>query len=392
MPPQPHLELLNLPGELEPPSQFQCLECGALLVTPGQLLEHQELHLKLLSSPGDPPKPAPSSGGIHFECPECHALFQSQDLWLAHRQSHRNPQNSPQNLAPNLPPSQARVDLEHSYRKPEDEAEGEGGTGEATPAEVPLQLLLYECGECLQLFQSPKDFLEHQVSHLAPSTPVTATTPAITTPTPVITTTPEPDLHCHQCNELLPSPRLLRAHLLCHTLGRFQCPLCPQVCPDPAQLRRHRAGHARDSLYLCLECGHALDTEGALLSHRRAHGAEPLHRCDTCGKSFVSFTKFLYHRRSHNSTNPSINLPEVVTAATPSPEEVEQVEKEEQVGCSTCGKVLGSPGALARHLRVVHRPERRHRCLTCGKAFKKASHLRNHARTHTGEWQPRPHR
>ncbi|NXR37372.1 ZN574 protein, partial [Zosterops hypoxanthus] len=51
-PPQPHLELLNLPGELEPPSQFQCLECGALLVTPGQLLEHQELHLKLLSSPG----------------------------------------------------------------------------------------------------------------------------------------------------------------------------------------------------------------------------------------------------------------------------------------------------------------------------------------------------
>ncbi|NXX65595.1 ZN574 protein, partial [Spizella passerina] len=42
--PQPHL------GELlaDAPSQFQCLECGALLLTPGQLLEHQELHLKLL--------------------------------------------------------------------------------------------------------------------------------------------------------------------------------------------------------------------------------------------------------------------------------------------------------------------------------------------------------
>ncbi|NXD47078.1 ZN574 protein, partial [Copsychus sechellarum] len=41
-----HLELQKNPAELDPPSQFQCLECGALLVTPGQLLEHQELHLK----------------------------------------------------------------------------------------------------------------------------------------------------------------------------------------------------------------------------------------------------------------------------------------------------------------------------------------------------------
>ncbi|NXL81750.1 ZN574 protein, partial [Leptocoma aspasia] len=47
--PPPHLELLGLPAGPEPePSQFQCLECGTLLLTPGQLLEHQELHLKLL--------------------------------------------------------------------------------------------------------------------------------------------------------------------------------------------------------------------------------------------------------------------------------------------------------------------------------------------------------
>ncbi|NXM92772.1 ZN574 protein, partial [Oenanthe oenanthe] len=94
-------------------------------------------------------------------------LFQSQELWLAHRQGHRNgAQNPPQN--------QARVDLEHSYRKPED---GDAGDAEI-PAEIAepaadgaVQLLLYECGECLQLFQSPKDFLEHQVTHLAPPPP-----------------------------------------------------------------------------------------------------------------------------------------------------------------------------------------------------------------------------
>ncbi|NWZ33223.1 ZN574 protein, partial [Brachypodius atriceps] len=95
-------------------------------------------------------------------------LFQSQELWLAHRQGHRNAANPPQN--------QARVDVEHSYRKPEDgegcDAESAAGNaaelGAEPAAEAAVQLLLYECGECLQLFQSPKDFLEHQVTHLAP--------------------------------------------------------------------------------------------------------------------------------------------------------------------------------------------------------------------------------
>ncbi|NXG03349.1 ZN574 protein, partial [Sakesphorus luctuosus] len=92
-------------------------------------------------------------------------LFQSQEVWLAHRQGHRQ---GHQNGAG----GQARVALDHSYRKPEggDAADGatgavSGTTGGATTEE--LQLLLYECGECLQLFQSPKDFLEHQVTHLA---------------------------------------------------------------------------------------------------------------------------------------------------------------------------------------------------------------------------------
>ncbi|NXE03364.1 ZN574 protein, partial [Chaetorhynchus papuensis] len=85
-------------------------------------------------------------------------LFQSQELWLAHRQGHRG--------AAAAPPGQARVDVEHSYRKPED-----GDAAEAAGDGAAVQLLLYECGECLQLFQSPKDFLEHQVTHLGSGEP-----------------------------------------------------------------------------------------------------------------------------------------------------------------------------------------------------------------------------
>ncbi|NWS79170.1 ZN574 protein, partial [Crotophaga sulcirostris] len=144
-------------------NQYQCLECGQLLVSPGQLLEHQELHIKLL---GQEPEPAPvgkvggvGTGQIHYECVECKALFSSQEVWLAHRQSHRaEPAAAAQGQ------NQALVDLEHSYQKlEEEEEEEEEGGGDGT-----VQLLLYECGECLQLFQTPKDFLEHQAAHLTP--------------------------------------------------------------------------------------------------------------------------------------------------------------------------------------------------------------------------------
>ncbi|NWX13437.1 ZN574 protein, partial [Aegotheles bennettii] len=186
---QHQYELVGLGGDYQAlavpeSSQYQCLECGQLLVTPGQLLEHQEMHIKLLGQEPEPPPGTKGGGGtakvgagaIHYECLECKALFSSQEMWLAHRQSHR----AEVPPAPAPPQNQALVDLEHSYRKPgEDEEEGSGGDG-GTGGTGTVQLLLYECGECLQLFQSPKDFLEHQAAHLgAAETPVSAKEEAV---------------------------------------------------------------------------------------------------------------------------------------------------------------------------------------------------------------------
>ncbi|NWU73950.1 ZN574 protein, partial [Pterocles burchelli] len=180
---QHQYELVGLTGDYQltavpENNQYQCLECGQLLVSPGQLLEHQEMHIKLLAHDPEPP-PAPaatskpphaatgSTGTIHYECVECKALFTSQEVWLAHRQSHRA--EPPAATAAAAGQNQALVDLEHSYRKPEEEEEEE--EEEEKPAAESgagtVQLLLYECGECLQLFQTPKDFLEHQAAHLA---------------------------------------------------------------------------------------------------------------------------------------------------------------------------------------------------------------------------------
>ncbi|NXH22151.1 ZN574 protein, partial [Bucco capensis] len=197
-PPQQHqYELVGLTGDYQTlavpeSSQYQCLECGQLLVSPGQLLEHQEMHIKLL---GQEPEPSAATkvllgtpggvpGGIHYECVECKALFASQEVWLSHRQSHRAEVTSSCSAVTNVGTTasnqgqgqnQALVDLEHSYRKPEEEEEQEkngmstesGGGSSSSSSSSTVQLLLYECGECLQLFQNPKEFLEHQAAHLA---------------------------------------------------------------------------------------------------------------------------------------------------------------------------------------------------------------------------------
>ncbi|NXY85442.1 ZN574 protein, partial [Alcedo cyanopectus] len=181
-------------------NQYQCLECGQLLVSPGQLLEHQELHIKLLGQDHEATAASPlptasgaapaglsgvSSGvssGIHYECVECRALFTNQELWLSHRQNHRRPpgggqqqQQQQQQRPREQPEPPSRVQLEHSYLKQDgdggapgvDPQGGPQGGPVATPGDAPgpgdtVQLLLYECGDCFQLFPTPKDFLEHQ--------------------------------------------------------------------------------------------------------------------------------------------------------------------------------------------------------------------------------------
>ncbi|NXI46579.1 ZN574 protein, partial [Galbula dea] len=188
---QHQYELVGLTGDYQalamPESnQYQCLECGQLLVSPSQLLEHQEMHIKLLGQDlevlpstkgGVGTGPSTTTGSIHYECLECKALFSSQEVWLSHRQSHRAEGLVGQGQGQ----GQALVDLEHSYQKLEEEEEEEedqrmengAGTGPTTTTTTTtmVQLLLYECGECLQLFQNPKEFLEHQAAHLA--SPVT---------------------------------------------------------------------------------------------------------------------------------------------------------------------------------------------------------------------------
>ncbi|KAM4014918.1 zinc finger protein 574-like isoform 1-T2 [Anomaloglossus baeobatrachus] len=422
---EPQFQVVGL-GSQE--NQYQCLECGQLLLTPGDLLAHQELHLRLLntSKPESPKTKRPSRGEIHYECQECKALFNSQDVWMAHRYTHMEHQEAAQAKVvlqaeehvledtlqlmcnPSAPgevhlvagqqhfhvptPSstaQVLVDLEHSYKKSE-------GVGEDCAVEV----LFYKCSECTQLFQTPEEFLDHQAMHFqgqegggqpeepqqpseaeewkeAPaaenggaSLPSEGEKPAAEEEAP---------LCCSSCGMNFKSVTEFEAHQLLHQTCPFNCPLCSKVFPTSPELDEHLQSHQGESHYLCVDCGLGFASETILLNHRKTHLSDPLYSCE-CGLMFVNMTKFLYHRRQHN------NKPRE-PAPPPAAEEKKSytVPGPAEGFVCYCGKEFPSLPQLLRHQHFVHSLERRHKCPNCCKTFKKRSHLQNHMLTHTGE-------
>lgn len=431
--PEPQYQVLGIDSQ---ESQYQCLECGQLLMTPGDLLSHQELHLRLLntSKPESPKTKRASRSEIHYECPECKALFTSQDVWMAHRYTHMEAKEAAQSKVvlqtedraledtlqlmcnPSAPgevhlvagqqhfhvPTQSStalshtqvlVDLEHSYKKSE-------GVGEDCAVEV----LFYKCSECTQLFQTPGEFLDHQATHFQgqdgggqqpEASQFSADEPAVDQvqkEAPAgedceetsgnASTTPEEEkeapLSCSPCGLTFKDVAEHEVHQLIHQPGPFNCPLCSKVFPTTPELNEHLRSHQGESHYLCMDCGLGFASEAVLLNHRRTHLSDPLFSCE-CGLTFVNMTKFLYHRRQHSNKPREPALAEEKKAKNytfPSP-----------AGgfvCS-CGKEFPSLPQLLRHQHFVHSLERRHKCPTCGKPFKKRSHLRNHMLTHTGE-------
>ncbi|XP_007941129.1 zinc finger protein 526 [Orycteropus afer afer] len=402
---EPGTELV--PGTEDGP--FQCGECSQLILSPSELLAHQDAHLR------------ESASQIQYQCGDCQELFPSPELWVAHRKAQHLSAAAaepppPPPLPPRTPPSPP-----------------------APPPEVKMEP--YECPECSTLCATPEEFLEHQGTHFdslekeehngleeeeeeeedeedegeteeeeeaaeAGDDAVGGTEssgaqscgdysqhwpsagahrqhrrvsrgPASSEAHP---------FHCSQCQRSFSSANRLLAHGRAHVGGTHECTTCSKVFKKAASLEQHLQLHRGEARYLCVDCGRGFGTELTLVAHRRAHTANPLHRC-RCGKTFSNMTKFLYHRRTHagKSGTPRTVATAASAAAEPPPPPPPPAPPA-QLPCPQCSKSFASASRLSRHRRAVHGPpERRHRCGVCGKGFKKLVHVRNHLRTHTGE-------
>nr|XP_008530260.1 PREDICTED: LOW QUALITY PROTEIN: zinc finger protein 526 [Equus przewalskii] len=312
-----------MPGTEDGP--FQCGECSQLILSPSELLAHQDAHLR------------ESASQIQYQCGDCQELFPSPELWVAHRKAQHLSAAAaeppvPLPLPPPTPPPP---------RPPP-----------ASPLEVRMEP--YECPECSTLCATPEEFLEHQGTHFdslekeecngleeeeedeeddeddeetedeeavaeggsdamggnkstASRAQSCGDCPQHWTSAgarrrhrrasrgPASAAHP---FHCSQCQRSFSSANRLLAHGRAHVGGTHECTTCSKVFKKAASLEQHLRLHRGEARYLCVDCGRGFSTELTLVAHRRAHTANPLHRC-RCGKTFSNMTKFLYHRRTH---------------------------------------------------------------------------------------------
>ncbi|XP_053567499.1 zinc finger protein 574-like [Bombina bombina] len=330
------VDLNDLQGLVEE-RQYQCLECGQVLLSPDELLRHQDMHMREIPQvPAQPP--SQGSSQIHYQCCECKELFTSPELWLSHRRKHKKDEEPPQQNVVLQTGSgiQALLSLQNVLLD-ERSLNGWGlempavisGTSQdadivpSTPTftgrttvqqelEEMTEMHPYECSECSQVFHTPEEFLEHQGRHFIETEKESVASPVEFTSAKnarkECTSAEElrkhrkehqtEDFPCPDCDRLFTSANRLQSHRRVHVEGTLQCPNCYKVFKKEASLEQHMRVHRGEALHLCVDCGLGFETEMTLVLHRKSHTADPFYHCH-CGKTFSNMTKFLYHRRTH---------------------------------------------------------------------------------------------
>lgn len=369
--------------EMGQTQQYQCLECGTLLVNPEELLQHQEMHMReagmdveqhelcevLEEEEARTAAQAGAAGPVQYQCLDCLALFDSPDTWLEHRRTHSrsSTHSNTETLEYVLQPDGTVTPLNsvQNYVLSEQQA-----------GEILAQVLAQQ--------QQQKKQQQHQpvYKHAAPSR--SALLPPVT-PTPGSAT-----MHL----------QILTAQALADnssTSGQRRSKL-PSLLPSVGRSSSAKLGVLENGvqrLELRLAPGVQDDAQQQPTEVVVIHPYE----CSECSLLFQTPEDFLQHQGEHflgqdkESGEPGVmsGLDEV-RVREETTEKVEDIrvraaEKKAAVWakpqqCELCNRTFTSVNRLAAHKRVHEQGT--YECPECGKVFKKATSLQTHMRTHSG--------
>uniref|UniRef100_A0A3Q4HYQ7 Zinc finger protein 526 n=1 Tax=Neolamprologus brichardi TaxID=32507 RepID=A0A3Q4HYQ7_NEOBR len=340
--------------------QYQCLECGSLLMNPEELLQHQEMHMREVGieveqqlcevmEAEEAGSEAQAAGPVQYQCLDCLALFDSPETWLEHRRTHSRSS------------THSNTETTEYVLQPD---------GTVTPLNNVQNYVLSEqqAGEIL----ASKPAAPSRSSLLPPVTPTPGSATMhlqILTAQALADSSTTPGRRRSKLPALLPSVGHSSSVKLENGIQRLELRLAPGVHPDSQQQQPTEVVVIHP--YECSECSLLFQTPEDFLQHQGDHF---LGQDKESGEPGVmSGIEEVRWREEMTEKVDDIRIrgAEKKTAVWAKPQQ-----------CELCNRTFTSVNRLAAHKRVHEQGT--HECPECGKVFKKATSLQTHMRTHSG--------
>uniref|UniRef100_A0A3P8SPT7 Zinc finger protein 526 n=1 Tax=Amphiprion percula TaxID=161767 RepID=A0A3P8SPT7_AMPPE len=372
-------EALTIHGvpEMGQNQQYQCLECGSLLLNPEELLQHQEMHMREAGmeveqqelEADETGSETRVSGPVQYQCLDCLALFDSPETWLEHRRTHSRSS------------THSNTETTEYVLQPD---------GTVTPLNNMQNYVLSEqqAGEILAQVLAQQQQQQKKRQSLSKSAapsrsallpPVTPTPGSATMHLQILTAQALAD-NSTPTQRRSKLPRLLPAvsrsssaklGLLENGVQRLELRLAQSVHADSQQQQQQPTEVVVIHPYECSECSLLFQTPEDFLQHQGEHF---LGQDKESGEPGV-MSGFEEMRGREETTEKvedvRIRVAEKKTAVWVKPQQ-----------CELCSRTFTSVNRLAAHKRVHQQGT--HECRECGKVFKKATSLQTHMRTHSG--------
>lgn len=270
--------------------------------------------------------------------------------------------------------------------------------------------ILYQCGDCDELFKSLDLWQEHRKagvclqsaskdnpdSEVNPQTSAAQSVTAAANPTEV--SVPNDNVE----ENVTPEPEAEAAATAVAVALEDAAPDDPSVteasaaAPNPddsSPRRRDRNKKPKpEPVLLCVDCGACFGLVPELVAHRKTqHGfEEALHRCGVCGESFLNTTLFLYHRKQHRQQGEDVASLRVSTqnTVTTNPAQptitlsVSFVQPNLYL-CTECGLSYSTDQELRSHRKAKHGLKNPlHTCSQCSSEFMNTTQYLYHRRQH----------